>query len=72
MLTLSQRMFSVDDTGEIRLRDLSLLNSSTAHLVAVATDNGLPPRQVYMNELQFNLMLDFWLLYSEYNLDEYL
>uniref|UniRef100_A0A1B6EHK3 Cadherin domain-containing protein n=2 Tax=Cuerna arida TaxID=1464854 RepID=A0A1B6EHK3_9HEMI len=41
----SARMFSVDDSGEIRLRDLSLLNSSTAHLVAVATDNGLPPRQ---------------------------
>ncbi|XP_054273277.1 protocadherin Fat 2-like [Macrosteles quadrilineatus] len=41
----SARMFSIDDSGEIRLRDLSLLNSSTAHLVAVATDNGLPPRQ---------------------------
>lgn len=43
-------MFSIDDSGEIRLRDLSLLNSSTAHLVAVATDNGLPPRQVSIRD----------------------
>uniref|UniRef100_A0A1B6C9V6 Cadherin domain-containing protein n=1 Tax=Clastoptera arizonana TaxID=38151 RepID=A0A1B6C9V6_9HEMI len=39
------RMFYVDESGEIILRDLSALNSSTAHLVAVATDTGIPPRQ---------------------------
>ncbi|XP_075236204.1 protocadherin Fat 4-like Cad96Ca [Lycorma delicatula] len=39
------RMFSIDDSGDIRINDLTALNSSTAHLVAVATDTGIPPRQ---------------------------
>ncbi|PSN55988.1 hypothetical protein C0J52_02158 [Blattella germanica] len=39
------RMFDINDAGEIILMDMSLLNSSTAHMVAVATDNGIPPRQ---------------------------
>jgi hypothetical protein len=39
-------MFDINDAGEIILIDMSLLNSSTAHMVAVATDNGIPPRQV--------------------------
>lgn len=40
------RLFSIDDSGEISVNDLSTVNSSTVHLVAVATDSGLPPRQV--------------------------
>lgn len=39
-------MFSIEDSGDILLGDLSDLNTSTAHLVAVATDTGIPPRQV--------------------------
>lgn len=39
-------MFTIDDEGIIRITDLSALNSSTVHLVAVATDTGIPPRQV--------------------------
>lgn len=39
------KMFSIDDDGNIRIVDLSALNSSTVHLVAVATDTGIPPRQ---------------------------
>lgn len=38
-------MFAIADTGDITLGDLSDLNTSTAHLVAVATDTGIPPRQ---------------------------
>ncbi|KAJ9593865.1 hypothetical protein L9F63_027494, partial [Diploptera punctata] len=30
---------------KIILMDMSMLNSSTAHMVAVATDSGIPPRQ---------------------------
>lgn len=40
------RMFSIDEDGVIRTADLSALNSSTVHLVAIATDTGIPPRQV--------------------------
>ncbi|XKL64605.1 hypothetical protein PGB90_004691 [Kerria lacca] len=39
------KVFSVDDSGEISISDLSEVNSSTVHLVAVATDSGIPPRQ---------------------------
>ncbi|XP_001942850.2 protocadherin Fat 4 [Acyrthosiphon pisum] len=39
------RMFAIEDSGDIVLGDLSDLNTSTAHLVAVATDTGIPPRQ---------------------------
>ncbi|XP_065202017.1 protocadherin beta-11 isoform X2 [Planococcus citri] len=39
------RLFSIDDSGEISVSDLSKVNSSTVHLVAVATDSGIPPRQ---------------------------
>lgn len=41
-------MFAIEDSGDIVLGDLSDLNTSTAHLVAVATDTGIPPRQVRM------------------------
>lgn len=40
------RMFAIEDSGDVVLGDLSDLNTSTAHLVAVATDTGIPPRQV--------------------------
>uniref|UniRef100_A0A1V1FIP7 Putative CTL9 n=1 Tax=Reticulitermes speratus TaxID=60591 RepID=A0A1V1FIP7_9NEOP len=39
------RMFDISDMGDIILVDMTLLNGSTAHMVAVATDNGIPPRQ---------------------------
>jgi hypothetical protein len=39
-------MFDISDTGDIILVDMTLLNGSTVHMVAVATDNGIPPRQV--------------------------
>lgn len=39
-------MFAIEDSGDIVLGDLSDLNTSTAHLVAIATDTGIPPRQV--------------------------
>ncbi|XP_069687408.1 protocadherin-15 [Periplaneta americana] len=39
------RMFDISDSGDIILVDMTLLNSSTAHMVAVATDSGIPPRQ---------------------------
>ncbi|XP_039300671.1 cadherin-87A-like, partial [Nilaparvata lugens] len=42
------RMFTIDDSGQIRIKDLSALNSSTAHLVAVATDKEyLPDKLLY-------------------------
>lgn len=40
------RMFDISDMGDIILVDMTLLNGSTAHMVAVATDSGIPPRQV--------------------------
>jgi hypothetical protein len=39
-------MFDISDMGDIILVDMTLLNGSTAHMVAVATDSGIPPRQV--------------------------
>lgn len=39
-------MFVIEDSGDIVLGDLSDVSTSTAHLVAVATDSGIPPRQV--------------------------
>jgi hypothetical protein len=39
-------MFDISDTGDIILVDMTLLNGSTVHMVAVATDSGIPPRQV--------------------------
>ena len=43
---LTFRMFDINDMGDIILVDMTLLNGSTAHMVAVATDSGIPPRQV--------------------------
>lgn len=40
------RAFKIDDEGEITYADPSALNSTVVHLVAVAKDNGTPPRQV--------------------------
>ncbi|XP_063224193.1 protocadherin Fat 4 [Bacillus rossius redtenbacheri] len=39
------RMFYVTESGDIVVSDISSLNTSTVHLVAVATDSGVPPRQ---------------------------
>ncbi|XP_059478572.1 protocadherin-like wing polarity protein stan [Neocloeon triangulifer] len=41
----SSRAFTINDKGEIRVSRPELLNSSTAHLVAIAMDSGQPPRQ---------------------------
>jgi hypothetical protein len=43
---LTFRMFDINDLGDIILVDMTLLNGSTAHMVALATDSGIPPRQV--------------------------
>lgn len=52
-------MFGIEDSGDIILGDLSDLNTSTAHLVAVATDTGIPPRQVcFLNALTYNLFFN--------------
>ncbi|XP_043245021.1 protocadherin Fat 3-like isoform X2 [Amphibalanus amphitrite] len=39
------RGFSVTKEGDLVIRDVSVLNSSVAHLVAVARDSGVPPRR---------------------------
>lgn len=39
-------MFNINTKGEIYLRDLWPLNTSIVHLVAVATDSGIPARRV--------------------------
>ncbi|XP_067014510.2 protocadherin beta-6 isoform X2 [Anabrus simplex] len=38
------KIFGVNEAGEIFITDMASLNTSTAHLVAVATDSGVPPR----------------------------
>lgn len=40
-----EKMFSINDSGLISIADVSGINTSTIHLVAVATDTGNPPRQ---------------------------
>nr|XP_015921109.1 protocadherin Fat 4 isoform X2 [Parasteatoda tepidariorum] len=39
------RVFSITNKGELRVRNLEFLNASTCHIIVVATDNGVPPRQ---------------------------
>lgn len=57
-------MFAIEDSGDIVLGDLSDLNTSTAHLVAVATDTGIPPRQVGARFIFSNLCyIMFYILY---------
>uniref|UniRef100_A0A6B0VG12 Putative family u69 unassigned peptidase n=1 Tax=Ixodes ricinus TaxID=34613 RepID=A0A6B0VG12_IXORI len=41
----SARLFTINNRGEVRIRDLEFLNSTTSHLVVVATDDGVPPRK---------------------------
>lgn len=41
----SRRLFMINNRGEVRIRDLEFLNSTTSHLVVVATDDGVPPRK---------------------------
>lgn len=53
-------MFTIEDDGVIRIVDVNALNSSTVHLVAIATDTGIPPRQVIIylpNGNSFRLVL---------------
>ncbi|XP_077554515.1 protocadherin Fat 4-like Cad96Ca isoform X2 [Haemaphysalis longicornis] len=48
------RLFTINNRGEIRIRDLEYLNSSRSHLVVVATDSGVPPRKsTALVEVQF-------------------
>ncbi|XP_076323674.1 protocadherin gamma-B2-like isoform X2 [Tachypleus tridentatus] len=37
--------FSISNRGELRIRQVENLNSSVIHMIVVATDNGVPPRQ---------------------------
>nr|XP_037285344.1 protein dachsous-like [Rhipicephalus microplus] len=41
----SARLFTINNRGEVRIRDLEYLNSTRSHLVVVATDSGVPPRK---------------------------
>lgn len=44
----------INNKGEVRIRDLDYLNSTTFHLVVVATDSGIPPRKsTALVEVQF-------------------
>ncbi|KAK3854569.1 hypothetical protein Pcinc_038963 [Petrolisthes cinctipes] len=38
------QMFAISNDGELRIRDLSTLNSTEAHIVVRAKDSGIPPR----------------------------
>lgn len=38
-------LFQITDTGQLSISSLQTLNTSDAHIIAVATDSGLPPRQ---------------------------
>nr|XP_050043071.1 protocadherin-16-like [Dermacentor andersoni] len=50
----SARLFTINNQGEVRIRDLEYLNSSRSHLVVVATDSGVPPRKsTVLVEVQF-------------------
>ncbi|XP_037509901.1 protocadherin-16 [Rhipicephalus sanguineus] len=50
----SARLFTINNQGEVRIRDLEYLNSSRTHLVVVATDSGVPPRKsTALVEVQF-------------------
>ena len=39
-------MFAIDNNGDLRIRDLTSLNSTEAHIVVMAKDSGVPPRMV--------------------------
>ncbi|CAG0889742.1 unnamed protein product [Darwinula stevensoni] len=39
------RSFSVEEDGSVYLRNMAVLNVSTAHFVVIARDSGSPPRQ---------------------------
>ena len=43
---LYPRAFGIDDEGAISFIDPAALNSTVVHLMVVAKDSGLPPRQV--------------------------
>ncbi|XP_037560945.1 protocadherin-16-like [Dermacentor silvarum] len=50
----SARLFTINNQGEVRIRNLEYLNSSRSHLVVVATDSGVPPRKsTALVEVQF-------------------
>ncbi|XP_050718235.1 cadherin-8-like isoform X2 [Eriocheir sinensis] len=38
------QMFAIDNNGELRIRDLTSLNSTEAHIMVMAKDSGVPPR----------------------------
>ncbi|XP_023235071.1 cadherin-related family member 1-like [Centruroides sculpturatus] len=39
------RIFAINEEGELRVRNLDILNATTCHVIVVATDDGVPPRQ---------------------------
>lgn len=41
------RAFKIDDDGDITYVDPAALNSTVVHLIVIAKDNGVPPRQVF-------------------------
>ena len=54
-------MFAIDNNGELRIRDLTSLNSTDAHIVVMAKDSGVPPRMVSVGASY--LEAKCWLIY---------
>ncbi|XP_046649678.1 protocadherin-like wing polarity protein stan [Daphnia pulicaria] len=55
------RAFNVHDNGDVIFSDPSSLNSTVIHLMVVARDSGIPPRQASV-PLKINLPVDFLMM----------
>lgn len=57
------RAFKIDDDGDITYVDPAALNSTVVHLIVIAKDNGVPPRQV-SNDLTYSLKIPSKLFFN--------
>jgi hypothetical protein len=55
------RAFNVHDNGDVVFSDPSALNSTVVHLMVVARDSGIPPRQASV-PVKINLPVDFLMM----------
>lgn len=55
------RAFNVHENGDVIFSDPSALNSTVIHLMAVARDSGIPPRQTSV-PVKINLPVDFLMM----------
>ena len=55
------RAFNVHDNGDVVFSDPSALNSPVVHLMVVARDSGIPPRQASV-PVKINLPVDFLMM----------